>query len=116
MKKNSNIVKILTIFLFIIIFFNIFSYAVVGEDYLGTALNASGGHSAAANATSAIISALRVLGVSVGLIVILWLAIKYMTSAPEGKADVVKTAVPFLIGALIFFGAGTILSWISNMI
>ena len=116
MKKISNIVKILTIFLLIIFSFNIFSYAVVGDRHLSDFESASDGHVAAENVKSAITSALRTLGVSVGLIVILWLAIKYMTSAPEGKADVVKTAVPFLIGALVFFGAETILGWIQLMI
>ena len=37
-----------------------------------------------------------------------------MTSSPSGKADVVKSAVPFLIGALILYGTGTILNIIKG--
>ena len=43
-------------------------------------------------------------------IAILLIATKYITSAPEGKADVKRYAIPFVIGCAIVFGVQGILS------
>ena len=66
--------------------------------------------------TGPIITALRVIGVSIAIIILLRLAIQYMTSSPSGKADVVKTAIPFATGAIVLFSAGAILRAIAKLI
>ena len=66
--------------------------------------------------TGPIIVALRVIGVSIAIIILLRLAIQYMTSSPSGKADVVKTAIPFATGAIVLFSAGAILRAIAGLI
>lgn len=43
-------------------------------------------------------------------IAILLIATKYITSAPDGKADVKRYAIPFVIGCAIVFGVQGILN------
>ena len=48
-------------------------------------------------------------------IAILLISIKYITSAPDGKADVKRYAIPFVIGCAIVFGASGILMSLFNI-
>ena len=56
-----------------------------------------------------IISVVRVIGVTVALVILLVIAMKYMISAPGDRADIKKHAVAYLVGAFILFGGSTIL-------
>ena len=55
----------------------------------------------------------NIIGTSMATIMLLVLGIKYMSSSPEGKADYRKTAIPYLVGAIIVFAATKIIGWIS---
>ena len=55
-----------------------------------------------------------VLGVAVAVAVLIWLAIKYMTAAPSDKADIKKSAVAYVIGAVLLFAASGVLALIQN--
>jgi hypothetical protein len=46
---------------------------------------------------------------------ILIVGVKYMTSAPDGKAEMKKQAFAALIGGLILFGVGSIIQWVHTM-
>ena len=56
---------------------------------------------------STVLGVVRYAGVGMAIIMLIVLAIKYMTTAPEGKAEVTKTMVPYFIGAVVLFAAGT---------
>lgn len=57
-----------------------------------------------------IVGLVQVIGVSVATIMIVVIAIRYFISSPDQKADVKSKLIPFLIGALLLFGASGILS------
>ena len=123
-KKLKIIVSICIIFIITITFIN----NSLAYDYNSLITSAENAHyqegkqastqaiSITKQVTGAIIAAMRFAGVGIAAIVLIWLAIKYMTSAPEGKADVVKTAIPFIIGAMVLFGTGTILELIYGLV
>lgn len=52
-----------------------------------------------------IIGLFQVAAVGVGTIMLVALAIKYMTSAPGDKAEIKKHAVVYIVGACMAFGA-----------
>jgi len=52
-----------------------------------------------------IISIIRTIGVVASVIIIMVLGIKYMMGSAEEKASYKKTMMPFLIGAVLLFGA-----------
>lgn len=55
---------------------------------------------------------IQVIGVSVALIMIIAVAVKYMTSAPNERAEIKKHLVPYIIGAILIFGSASILGLI----
>ena len=53
-------------------------------------------------------------GVAIALGVLIWLAIKYITAAPSDKADIKKSAVAYIIGAVLLFAASGVLALIQS--
>ena len=49
------------------------------------------------------------------VIMLLMLGIKYITASPEGKAEIKKSAVIYVIGAVLVFAAATVLNIIKNL-
>lgn len=52
-----------------------------------------------------VIAVLQVVGASVAVIMLIVVAIKYLTSSPNDRAEVKKHMVPYIVGALFIFGA-----------
>ena len=61
-----------------------------------------------------ILGVVQVIGVSVAIIMLIIIAIKYLSAAPNDKAEIKKHAVVYVIGAVVLFGAIGILGLISN--
>lgn len=62
----------------------------------------------------AIISVMQVVGVGIAIIMIIYVAIKYMTAAPNEKAEFKKSATAYIVGAIILFATSGILNIIKN--
>lgn len=61
-----------------------------------------------------ILGVVQVIAGFAAVILLIVLAIKYMTSSPEGKADIKKTAIIYVVGAGVLFGASAILGAIQS--
>ena len=72
----------------------------------------AGGTTQIQNAGSNIAGMAAVLGVAVAVVILIWLAIKYITAAPSDKADIKKSAVAYVIGAVLLFAASGVLGLI----
>ena len=55
-----------------------------------------------------IVSIVTTIGIIVAVVVLLVLGIKYMMGSASEKAEYKKTMIPYLVGALIIFGASAI--------
>lgn len=55
------------------------------------------------------ITVVQVVGVGVAIIMLIVLAIKYISAAPGDKADIKKHAVVYVVGAVVLFAASGIL-------
>lgn len=62
----------------------------------------------------AIISVVRIVAVGVAIIMLAFVAMKYMTSAPGDRADIKKHAIVYVVGAIVLFGGSGILKIIQN--
>ena len=60
------------------------------------------------NIGNQIIGILTTVGVVVAVIVLLILGIKYMMGSASEKAEYKKTMIPYLVGAILIFGASAI--------
>ena len=110
MKKLS---KILSIILFVAIIMTMFTTIVrAGEDSTGTVDTLfSGGSADTTRITGVganIVSIITTIGIIVAVVVLLVLGIKYMMGSASEKAEYKKTMIPYLIGALLIFGASAI--------
>ena len=69
---------------------------------------------AARGITGALLAVFRIAAVGIALIMLVVVAIKYMSAAPEGKAEIKKHAVIYVVGAVVLFASAGILSIIEN--
>ena len=113
-KKIRKIAKIIMIFAIMVSTFYTLSNANFGTFSANTS-DLGAGATLLNNGAGTVISIIRIIGVGVALIVILVLAMKYMIAAPSDRADVKKSAIPYLIGAVIFFGASQFLSLLFDL-
>lgn len=109
-KKNA-IVKIFCIILMVSMFLS-----VANSVFAGTPIIEGPGSLQGNGATlgegqklvNTIISWLTGIGMAVSVIVLLVLGIKYMIGSAEEKAEYKKTMIPYLVGAVLVFGASAI--------
>ena len=57
---------------------------------------------------ASIINIVTVIGVVVAVVVLLVIGIKYMMGSASEKAEYKKTMIPYLVGAVLIFGASAI--------
>lgn len=66
------------------------------------------------NIGQAVLTVLRVVAVGVAVLMLIVLAIKYMSAAPSERATIKKSAVLYVAGAIIMLAAAGILGIIKN--
>ena len=62
----------------------------------------------------AVLTVTQVIGVGVAVIMLIVLAIKYISASPGDKADIKKHAVVYVVGAVVLFAASGILQIIKQ--
>ena len=60
------------------------------------------------------INIIRIVATGVAIIMLSYMAIKYIMAAPSEKAEFKKSATIYILGAILFFAAGNILGIIAN--
>ena len=66
------------------------------------------------NVGQKIMGIVNTAGVVIAVVVLMVLGIKYMMGSAEEKAEYKKTMIPYIIGAVLIFGATTIANAIYN--
>lgn len=61
-----------------------------------------------------ILGIVQVIGVAIAVIMLIVLAIKYISAAPGDKAEIKKHAVIYVVGAVVLFGATGLLQIIKG--
>ena len=77
----------------------------IASSLTGTATTAQ---SSVTNIGNQIIGIITTVGVVVAVVVLLVLGIKYMMGSASEKAEYKKTMIPYLVGAILIFGASAI--------
>ena len=63
----------------------------------------------------AILSVIRIIGTGVAFIMIIMVAIKYMSAAPTDRADMKLSSIQFVVGAIIIFASTNILTTLAKV-
>lgn len=58
----------------------------------------------------AVVDVIRIVGTGVAIIIISYIGMKYMMAAPGERADMKKSSIQFVVGAIIVFGSANILA------
>lgn len=110
MHKNIlyKLVIILLIFSIIILLSSNVVFAKVNTDIqIGTSLIHE-----AEPVGNQIVGALQIVGIFVAVAMTMVVGIKYMISSTEKRAEYKKTAICYLVGALLIFGTTGIIKWL----
>ena len=115
MKRTAKIVGIMMIAIALLVSFTKVSNATsssggidasnIAGQLTGTASSAQGDLTTMGNK---IIGIITTVGVVVAVVVLLVLGIKYMMGSASEKAEYKKTMIPYLVGAILIFGASAI--------
>lgn len=85
-----------------------------GFNNLGNQGNAGDAAKATQNIMGTIIQTMKVVGYGIAIIMLIYVAIKYMSAAPSEKAEFKKSATAYVVGAVVLFGAASIIGIIQN--
>ncbi len=67
------------------------------------------------NAGNQIATIIRTVGIILSVIILMVLGIKYMMGSAEEKAEYKKTMIPYIVGAVILFGASALAGAVVNL-
>ena len=122
MRRNRKIVISIIVVFLVIFLTNCINSKVMAESIfddpnLKTVNQGVSGDSETgiAGAINTIIGLLQIAGTGISLIMISLLGIKYILASVEEKAEIKKTAMPIVIGAVLLFGAVNLISIIENI-
>lgn len=104
MKTLSKIIAVVLIVMMLVAV----SSSVFALEPSGVTPSATSADSDIQNFGGKILSAVTTAGIVLSVIVLAVLGIKYMLGSAEEKAEYKKTLMPYLVGAILIFGASTI--------
>lgn len=115
MIKNNRLLKIIIITFIIICMVSISGIANADfpEKITGTSSSQS---ETAVNIAQIILGGFQVVGYFLAVIILVWMGIKYITSSPDGRAEIKKQSLTYFIGVVLLFSAGTIVGWLKDSV
>lgn len=123
MVKNNKLFKVLLIILVaisIVVSFSGIVNADVSIDTFSGSIKANKPDgiedTTITNPTQSILYVIQAVGIAAGVIIIAYVGVKYITSSPEGKAELKKQAYVYILGAAFLMLAPTIASAVFNLL
>ena len=120
MKKIKRITAILFILIVCAMMFEIVNCQVLASsnfnlNAFNDEVSATDGVKNLVNTTAGTaISIMRIICLTIAIVILLTISMKYMISAPGDRADIKKHAIHYVIGAIILFGVTGILGIINE--
>ena len=120
MKKS--LVKVMAMLLLAVMVASLIVTSVLASGYDGlieqinNGDDTSGAKTSVLNIVASILSITKVIGVGVAVIMLIVLAIKYISASPGDKADIKKHATVYVVGACVLFGSAGILQIIQKFV
>ena len=113
---NSKNIKIIMSLLLIITIISLstISLCVDPGGFTGNVDTTKGAGEAVSTMSNQIIGIIQIIGTAIAVVMLIWLAIKYISAAPSEKADIKKSATIYVVGAVLLFGAVGVLQIIKN--
>lgn len=110
---NKKSIKIISIILIaVIVLFTIANITCMAVEIPQPDDNASVG--GIAGTVSTILGIIKWAGAAIAVGMLMFIGIKYVTASPDGKAEIKKTAIIYVLGAVLIFSASAILGIIQT--
>ena len=113
MKMSRKTVRIITAVMMFLMILSVAS-TVLGSSWTPQANEGAAGADSIKNIINAVLGWVQIIGIGVAVIMLIVLAIKYISAAPGDKAEIKKHAVVYVVGAVILFAASGILQIIKT--
>jgi hypothetical protein len=130
MKLRKFFILIITIFIIFQFLYSLQSYVYAENGFSAAGLTTrtdstkfdQSSHIKSSNATNVaeksskvVVTIIRIVGITIAIVMLLIVAIKYMVSSAGDRADIKKHAIVYVVGAVILFGAVGILGTLNNL-
>ena len=113
MSKKA-IIKVMSIAIMVAMVAMCLSNVVFADVAIPTGDTNGGTAQTFAKILNVILGIAQVIGVAIAVIMLIVLAIKYISAAPGDKAEIKKHAVVYIVGAVVLFAASGILQIIKS--
>lgn len=111
-KKTAKILNIVVIALAVLFLVN--NFAMAFDGYASITATSSTLQGKVTSISGQILGIVQTVGMAVAVIMLIVLAIKYISAAPNDKAEIKKHAVVYIVGAVILFAASGIVGIIKD--
>lgn len=113
-KKMS---KIISAVLIITTILSAFTMVFAGDNVppIPTGSKPSSGADDVSSITSMVIYVIQIIAFAAAVIMLIFVGIKFLTASPEGKAEIKKTAIIYVVGAILLFAATGILQIVQSL-
>lgn len=122
MLENNKLLKITKVALIIMtvvsVLFAIMGAASANNDGVFRVPSVSGGPGVdkVYSISGVILGIVQAVGMSIAVIILVWLGVKYIMASPDGKAEIKKQAFGYILGAVLLFGASWLVPLLKNVI
>lgn len=113
-KTMKNITRVITILFFVTMLLSAFSM-VFGTVAIPTPSQPGTGGEDINGIVSNVIWIIQTIAIAAAVIMLMFVGIKFVTASPEGKAEIKKTAVIYVVGAILLLAASGVLGIIQNL-
>ena len=110
-KKISKIISVVFIITTILSAINM---VLASEPAIPSSVSPTGA-SDVNNIAGMVIYVIQIIAFAAAVIMLIFVGIKFLTASPEGKAEIKKSAVIYVIGAILLFAATGILQIVRNL-
>lgn len=114
-KKTMRIICAVIIALTVLVSIGNICFAEINVNSIDGKQAGMGGETEIQNVGNYIATIIRNIGIVLAVILLMILGIKYMVGSAEEKADYKKTMIPYLVGAVVLFGASAIAQVVISM-
>jgi len=114
LRKMDKISKVLAIVLLVVMALSMVGTVVFADDLTSGITSNTTGTEKIKTTGSQIIGIVQVVGYIIAVVMVIFVGIKYVTSAPEGKAELKKVMLYYIIGAVLIAAAVSVTAIIYN--
>lgn len=115
-KTMKNITRVITILFFVTMLLSAFSMVFgTGTVTIPTPSQPGTGGDDINGIVSNVIWIIQTIAIAAAVIMLMFVGIKFVTASPEGKAEIKKTAVIYVVGAILLLAASGVLGIIQNL-